>query len=59
MTSPISHQAYVPQTSAQTSARNTSAIPASAPQHSQQDEVHLSPQALAASGGVDHDGDSH
>jgi hypothetical protein len=58
MISPISSASAASQISAaQSSAPKAAATPAPAAQP--QDSVHLSAAALAASGDVDHDGDSH
>ena len=59
MISPIGSNAGVYQTGETQSAQSQSR-PATAPQSdAPQDTVHLSKAALAASGDVDHDGDSH
>jgi hypothetical protein len=58
MCSPISSASAASQVSAaQNSAPKAPTTPAPAAQ--KQDSVHLSAAALAASGDVDHDGDSH
>jgi len=58
MLSPIGSVSATPQISAaQNSAPKAPAAPA--PSSQPQDSVHLSAAALAQSGDVDHDGDSH
>ena len=58
MISPISSTIAAPQVSAaQNSAPKAPTTPAPAPRP--QDSVHLSAEAVKASGDADHDGDSH